>query len=520
MNTAFLLEQTAQQTPYAPAIYSGTELFVNYLELINRAKSIAYSLKQRGLKPGNHVAVCSVNCPEYLEILYGIWAAGMVAVPINAKLHPQEISYILRNSESKVFYVSKEIADLFHQSNLIDENSIWFIEINSETYEKDLGSPLNEIEHRSPSDLAWIFYTSGTTGKPKGVMLTHNNILSMTYAYFSNVDTIESTNSSVYAAPMSHGAGFYSIPHVLKGAKHVIPKSGGFEPFELADLAISHKEVSMFAAPTMIKRLIHYLKSSSSQADIAQAFKTIVYGGGPMYTSDLQDALTIMGNRFVQIYGQGESPMTITSLSKEIIAHSAHPNWNKRIASVGQAQSIVEVRIADESGNVLPMGSVGEVIVRGPTVMSGYWNNPDATNETIQNGWLFTGDMGSLDDEGFLTLKDRSKDLIISGGSNIYPREVEEVLLQHPEISEVSVIGVPDLEWGEIVLAFVVQHPNASMPINLLESQLDELCLRQIARFKRPKKYILLDALPKNNYGKILKTELRLLAREMSENGL
>jgi long-chain acyl-CoA synthetase len=212
-----------------------------------------------------------------------------------------------------------------------------------------------------------------------------------------------------------------------------------------------------------------------------------------------------MGPRFVQIYGQGETPMVGTALSRAHLTDTAHPRHAARIASVGVAQTPVQVRVGDSAGQDLPAGEVGEVLVRGDTVMAGYWRNPGATAAAVRDGWLWTGDMGTLDADGFLTLKDRSKDLIISGGSNIYPREVEEVLLTAPGVAEVAVVGAPDPEWGEVVVAFVVPQKGTALEA----AALDAHCLAQIARFKRPKRYEIVDGLPKNNYGKVLKTELR-----------
>jgi len=224
-----------------------------------------------------------------------------------------------------------------------------------------------------------------------------------------------------------------------------------------------------------------------------------------MYADDLRNALAVMGNRFAQIYGQGESPMTITALSRAQLADRDHPRWAERMVSVGVAQSLVEVRVVDAMGQPVPTGETGEVVVRGDTVMPGYWNNPTATAQTLQGGWLYTGDMGALDADGFLTLKDRSKDVIISGGSNIYPREVEEVLLTAPGVAEVAVVGAPDPAWGEVVVAFVVLQSGTATTTETL----DQHCLAQMARFKRPKHYRVVQALPKNNYGKVLKTALR-----------
>jgi long-chain acyl-CoA synthetase len=245
--------------------------------------------------------------------------------------------------------------------------------------------------------------------------------------------------------------------------------------------------------------------TGETPASCATAFKTIVYGGAPMYAADIQRAMRVMGARFVQIYGQGESPMVGTVLSRSHLMDSQHPQYAARIASVGVAQTPVQIRVTDAEGHDLALGDVGEVLIRGDSVMAGYWRNPEATAAALREGWLWTGDMGSLDANGFLTLKDRSKDLIISGGSNIYPREVEEALLLHPDVAEAAVVGEHDAEWGETVVAFVV--PRAGAVLDALA--LDALCLAQIARFKRPKRYEIVDVLPKNNYGKVLKTELR-----------
>jgi long-chain acyl-CoA synthetase len=360
----------------------------------------------------------------------------------------------------------------------------------------------------APDDLAWLFYTSGTTGRPKGVMITHRNLLAMTLCYFADVDPIAHGDAIVHAAPMSHGSGIYGPPHVAAAALQVIPESGGFDPPEVFALARAWRSVAMFAAPTMVKRLVDHARAALPVLD---GLKTVVYGGGPMYLADIQDAIAVMGQRFVQIYGQGESPMTITALSRHHHADAGHPRHAQRLASVGVAQSCVEVRVADAQDRPLAPDEPGEVLVRGDAVMKGYWRNPEATAATLRGGWLHTGDVGALDPDGFLTLIDRSKDLIISGGSNIYPREVEEVLLRHPGVHEVSVVGRPHPEWGEEVVAFVVRRAGTDAP----EEELEALCLSNIARFKRPKAYRFVASLPKNNYGKVLKTELRAaLARE------
>jgi long-chain acyl-CoA synthetase len=231
-----------------------------------------------------------------------------------------------------------------------------------------------------------------------------------------------------------------------------------------------------------------------------------------MYLEDIKHALDVAGERFVQIYGQGECPMAITALGRAHIADRSHPRWEARMASVGVPQSASEVMVADESDRPLPTGEIGEVLVRGDVVMQGYWANAEASTQALRNGWLHTGDVGSLDADGFLTLRDRSKDLIISGGSNVYPREVEEVLLRHAAVAEVSVVGRRHADWGEEIVAFVTFKPG----VRASEAELDALCLQHIARFKRPRAYRFVDSLPKNNYGKVLKTELRARLAEES----
>ncbi|MFV9506092.1 MAG: AMP-binding protein [Oscillochloridaceae bacterium umkhey_bin13] len=315
------------------------------------------------------------------------------------------------------------------------------------------------------------------------------------------MDQIAPGDCTLYASPISHGAGMYNFAHVLRAARQIVPTSGGFDPAEILSLSRTHPGMALFAAPTMVRRLVEYVQAA--QPELA-GLKTIVYGGGPMYLADIREALAVLGDRLVQIYGQGESPMTITVLSRQHLQDASQPRHNERIASVGVAQAAVEVRITGSDGQPLPAEALDEIEVRGDTVMLGYWRNPAATAATLVGGWLRTGDVGSLDDDGFLTLRDRSKDVIISGGSNIYPREVEEVLLRHPAVREVAVIGKPDPEWGEAVIAFVTCHTGMSVA----PAELDALCLAQIARFKRPRAYRFVDDLPKNNYGKVLKTVL------------
>lgn len=509
MNVAQWLMASARLHPQAPALLSGTAVEADYATFARRAAAIGAGLvRDYGIQPGDRVALFASNCTQYLECLYAVWWIGAVVIPINAKLHGREAAWICDNAGARLAIVDDDSHDTLVAVKEDLPTTMQMLSVDSETYrELQHGEPASMVPlAREDSDLAWLFYTSGTTGRPKGVMLSHGNLVAMSMCYLADVDQVHQRDAILYAAPISHGAGLYNFIHVRMAARHVVPESQGFEPDEVLDLGCALGDVAMFAAPTMVRRLVDAAKA---RGENGEGIRTIVYGGGPMYTADIRDAISVMGQRFVQIYGQGESPMTITSLPRAFHADVDHPRYLERLASVGPAQSVMQVRITAADGQPLPMGETGEVEAKGPAVMLGYWKNDKANAETLKDGWLRTGDVGRLDEDGFLTLSDRSKDVIISGGTNIYPREVEEALLTHPAVREVSAIGAADPDWGEIVVACVVLKEGAAAD----DAALDAHCLANIARFKRPKRYIYLDALPKNNYGKVLKTELRAMLK-------
>lgn len=493
MNIATWLATNAKVHADRAALAQGASIVATYHGFAVSAARYAALYARLGCRPGDRVAIFAKNHIEYLPALFGAWWGGFAAVPINVKLHGAEACYILEHADVSVLVASDDALGVLagHVPAGVRETIV----LGTGAAAREDPAALCD---RAPTDLAWLFYTSGTTGKPKGAMLTHRNLASMTFGYLAVVDPTEPGDALLHAAPLSHGSGLYAVPSVARAAVQVVPASGSFDPDEIFHLAAHHRRLSMFAAPTMIKRLVDH-----PHAVDPTAWRTIVWGGAPMYVEDALKALDRFGPCLAQIYGQGETPMTGTVLPKAIIADRSHPRFRERLGSAGHVNPAVEVAVFDVEDHPLPPGEIGEVVVRGDAVMAGYWKNPEATAKALANGWLHTGDVGAFDADGFLTLKDRSKDLVISGGSNIYPREVEEVLLEHPAVREVSVIGRPDTEWGEIVVAYVVGSAS--------ESQLDELCLSRIARFKRPKAYVFVEALPKNAYGKVLKTELRAL---------
>ena len=495
------LFRTARRVPRAIAVIERDRLELNYEQLAGRVMRLAGGLARLGVQRGGRVALVAQNCSAYIELLYACWTLGAAAIPVNARLHPKEVAFILDDAASQVCFITNEV-DTVAVDSARAAGSTRFIDVDGSEYSALLhGAPLADRASATALDPAWLFYTSGTTGRPKGVVLTHGNLMAMTLNYLADVDHAAVGEHLLHAAPMSHGSGLYTVPNVAVGATQLIPASRGFDVDEIRHVLAWTPNVKFFAAPTMVMRLVDAYDDDREPVNL----KSIIYGGGPMYVADSLRALDCFGPRLVQIYGQGEAPMTITVLPADDHYDDHDGRRLERLGSVGRAQTGVELAVLDARDRPVPAGEIGEVCVRGDIVMAGYLGNPQATAATLANGWLHTGDLGRLDERGYLTLVDRSKDLIISGGSNIYPREVEEVLLLHPAIREVAVIGVPDADWGESVLAAVVKK-EGHIPD---EKELDLFCLEHIARFKRPKRYVFVDELPKNATGKVLKRELR-----------
>lgn len=488
MNLFAMLDQAASRHPDRGALYHGTRRLCTWIELRDRVLRLAASIRQQH-GAGVRIAIATHNRPEIVELMFAIWAAECVVVPINYKLHPREMAEILDDAGAARVFASSAIG-----GELAPIVATQMETFESEDYSRRLAVVPSLPPRTDPSALAWLFYTSGTTGRSKGAMLSHRNLTAMTVAHLADIDAPDEGCSLLHAAPMSHGSGLYVLPYVLRAARQVVPESGAFDPDEFLDLCEHHPGGSAFLAPTMVQRLVDTGRACPAN------LRTIVYGGGPMYVESLRKAIAAFGPIFAQIYGQGESPMTITGLRR-----ADHESGDDAtLGSVGYARSGMDVAVLRADDGPAPVGEIGEIVCRGDAVMSGYWRNPDATRATLNEGWLYTGDMGSFDARGFLTLRDRSKDVVISGGSNIYPREVEEVLLEHPAVAEACVVGTPDPEWGEVVVAFVVGTGDSVDP-----AALDAHLLRRIARFKRPKRYEFVGELPKNSYGKVLKRELR-----------
>ncbi|HEY1277686.1 MAG TPA: AMP-binding protein [Thermoleophilaceae bacterium] len=493
-NLAGLLDGPSRWGADRAAVLVGDRPHRTWGGLASAVARRAGGLRDRhGIRPGDAVALYAANHPAYLEALFSIWHAGAVAVPVSSRLHPREAAGIVAAAGARLCFTGADEAVSEAAVALGGDDDEGLLE----------SEPIAPVA-REATDDAWIFFTSGTTGSPKGARLSHANLLAMAAAYTADVAEVAPRDALVHVAALSHASGLFSLPFVARGAAQVLPPSGGFAATELLDLVATGERSTFFVPPTLLRRLT----AQARAAPVArERFGTIIVGAAPVPPADLRDAVAAFGPCVWNGYGQGESPCTITAHGKADIGAAVAAGDEHALRSVGVARAGMRVRVSDADDRELPPGEVGEVLVDGPTVMSGYLDMPEATAAALRGGWLHTGDLGSFDERGRLTLVDRAKDVIISGGENVYPREVEDVLELDPAVAEAAVVGVPDPEWGERVVAFVVLAGDAVLD----EQALDGRCLDAIARHKRPREYHAVAELPRNSAGKVLKPKLREL---------
>jgi long-chain acyl-CoA synthetase len=486
VNVASLLDSAATRHPSTQAWVHGSD-GSSYADSRARTTQLAGGLSGL-LKPGSRVIMAMANGPEFFEALWAVLWAGMIAVPVNRHLHALEIGYVAAHSDASIIIYDQYTRAVVEKCEAGD---VLTVEAGAAEWRSLAASRPGGVAEVRPDDPAWLFYTSGTTGRPKGATLTHRNLLAMTLNYYADVDPVGPGTVYLHAAPLSHGSGLYLLPSVGHGATNVIADGAGFDPGHFLALATRHGVThAAFLAPTMLRRLTD---AALQEGWSSTTLRHVMVGGAALYEQDLADAVEAFGPIIGQMYGQGESPMTIAVMPPSLLTarDAEKSNWR----SCGRPFTGVEVRT----------GPDGQILVRGDVVMSGYWNDPGATAATLTDGWLATGDIGHFDERGFLYLTDRSKDVIISGGSNIYPREVEEALLLHPAVREAVVVGVPDPVWGESVCAYVVRSPGAPADENTLITH----CQGLIASFKKPRRIVFVDELPKSANGKVLRRMLR-----------
>jgi len=509
MNVGQFLTKAARSFPTNQAIVHGNQGW-SYAEFDRRTSQLCHALRGLGLERGDNLAVLMTNCSPMLETMFAGFRLGCGVVPINFRLHPNEFAYIIDHSESRVVVTSSEFNEPLQSvgdqmprvEHVITTGGATGEVLDYETIleNQPVDCPDADVD---PDDVAWLFYTSGTTGRPKGAMLTHRNLVAMSMGFFADMCPDRGhREATLHAAPLSHGSGLYALPNVAQAATHVIPSVTSFDPVHIFECIQQHRITNIFVAPTMLKRLVDH--PDIGRFDLG-SLKSVIYGGAPMLVEDLLRALERLGPCLVQLYGQGESPMTITYLPHRDHVSDGDEAQHRRLGSAGIARTDVEVEIVDDDDRRLGTGEVGEIVTRSELVMKGYWRDPDASKHSLRGGWLHTGDVGCLDEDGYLFLMDRSHDMIISGGENIYPREIEEVLVRHPAVREVAVIGIPDEEWGEAVKAVVSTVDGGEVTAE----ELIEFCRDHIASYKKPRSVDFVDELPRNNYGKIVKRELR-----------
>ena len=507
MNSFSFLAKAARQRGDAPALIHGEEI-VSYTDFHARALAIGGNLHRLGCKPGDRVAFCLANSPRILEVIYGCFAGGLVVVPINARLHPREMAYIVANSGAKVLIHGHEYADGIAEH--LDAFSGLATRLCLDPAPATLpyatlldpAHALTGAVEAEATDPCWLFYTSGTTGRPKGAIWNHRMVRCVVMNYLADLHNIQPGEVVLHAAPMSHGSGIVALPAIARGATQIVLEPASFEPSALFATIERHKVGHIaFLAPTQIIKMLDEFEPG--RFDLS-TLKAVTYGGAPIHVVHLRRAIVAFGPVFVQLFGQGEAPITITGMTAERHQELLDAN-DPRIGSAGQVRTDVEAHCVDEEDNPLPPGEAGEVVVRGEAVMPGYWNNPEASADALRGGWLHTGDIGMFDDAGYLFLLDRAKDMIISGGNNVYPREVEEIIVQHPAVADVCVVGIPDPYWGEAVHAVIVAEPGSDVSAQEIITH----CGRHLAGYKKPKAVDFVDALPVSGYGKVLRREVR-----------
>lgn len=501
MNAGYLLTRSAYYFPDRIAfVIEGIP--ITYRELNRRVNRIANGLLSLDLKKGDRVGLLFHNSLAYLECYLALYKTGLVWVRLNARLHPLELRAMIEDSGAKVLIHGKEFEETVEK---IDPKLPWIIsEKNGPGIDYDSflekGSPEEPNVNVTLDDLSDLWYTSGTTGAPKGIMITHRNILTCSMLLLCDVYDITHEDKLLTVGALSHAGSVRVLPFIIRGATNYLHSH--YDPEKIFREVESSRITDLSTVPTMLIGLMDH--PQRSRYDL-RSLKRITYAGAPMPVERIKEAIGIFGPILDQSYGQAESIITITHLPRHEHILNDDPVRQKRLSSAGREYPGVQVRIVDDEDHPLGPGEVGEVVTRSDLVMKGYWNKPDKTEEALRGGWLHTGDIGFMDEEGYLYLVDRKHDKIITGGLNVYPREVEEVLSRHPSISQVAVFGVSDPFWGEAITAAVVLREGAKVG----EEELIEFSRKHLSSYKRPKKIYFLDDLPKNLYGKVLRKELK-----------
>ncbi|WP_199090314.1 acyl-CoA synthetase [Bosea sp. ASV33] len=515
MNLAHIATQNARRLARHPAFIWG-EKTLDWAEIDVQVSALAAGLKARGIGKGDRLLVHSKNCDAMFVSMFATFRLGAVWVPTNFRLLPDEVAYLATASGAKGFLCHGDFPE--HAAAVaaaspapeftwrIGEGAFGEDEVGA-VIARHRGEKVENVavQHDDP---CWFFFTSGTTGRSKAAVLTHGQMgFVITNHLCDLVPGSTEKDASLVVAPLSHGAGVHQLMISARGATSILLPTERFDIDEAYRLIAKHRISNIFTVPTILKMLVEH--PAVDQHDHS-SLRHIIYAGAPMYREDQKAALKKLGKVIVQYFGLGEVTGNITVLPPAL--HEAEDGPNARVGTCGFERTGMQVQIQDEAGREVEPGVQGEICVIGPAVFAGYYDNPEANAKSFRNGWFRTGDLGHMDEQGFVYITGRASDMYISGGSNIYPREIEEKILTHPAIAEVAVLGVPDPIWGEIGIAVCVNRPGQ----HATEGEIADFLSPKIARYKMPKRFLFWDALPKSGYGKVPK---RLVKDELEKRG-
>lgn len=514
-NLASLLLQTARRMPDRPGLVWRDRTWT-WTEIAARVQAAAAALQARGIRSGDRVLVHARNSHALFESCWACWMIGAVWVPTNFRLSPPEAAFLAANAGCRAHVVDAGFPE--HRVAARAENEACVLEVSigeapgiawEDLVTAGSAAPLLETAAVDRDHPAWLFYTSGTTGRPKGGTLTHGQLAFVVVNHIADLmPGLSERDASLVVAPLSHGAGIHAMAQVARGAVSVLLPGERLDVPEAWRLVERHRVSNMFTVPTILNALC---RDASVDAHDHASLRHVIYAGAPMYREDQKHALRKLGPCLVQYFGLGEVTGNITVLPPEW--HSLEDDPAFPIGSCGYPRTGIEVAILDAGLRRLPAGETGEICVRGPAVMAGYFGNPEADAKAFAGGWFHTGDLGHLDARGFLFITGRQSDMYISGGSNVYPREIEEVLLTHPGVAEACVVGVPDAKWGETGVAVLVPAEGSSIEPAAVMAHLEG----RLGRYKWPSRIVVWDALPRSGYGKVPKAEVRRLLVERGE---
>lgn len=501
MNLAHSLRQAARRHAVETAFVWGERTWT-WAELDARVDALASALAALGVAKGDRVLVQSRNGNPIVESLYACFRLGAVWVPTNFRQTPDEVAWLARSSGARVMLCSAEFAD--HATACAIPDTILIGDEGPDGYEAVLAAALGtQVQEASvvANDPCWFFYTSGTTGRPKAAVLTHGQMAFVIANHLCDLmPGLSEQDASLVVAPLSHGAGVHLLTQVARAAKTILPAGDRFDPEEVWRLVECWGVTNMFTVPTILKLLVEH---PSVHDHDHTSLRHVIYAGAPMYREDQKRALATLGPVLVQYFGLGEVTGAITVLRPQ--DHEAEDTAGLKLATCGRERTGMQISIQNAVGAAVSPGETGEICVCGPAVFAGYHDNPEANAAAFRDGWFRTGDLGHLDAEGDLFITGRASDMYISGGSNVYPREIEEKILAHPAVTEVAIVGIPDPIWGEVgVAACVLQGDHA-----LTQDDLIDWLRPRVAPYKLPRQIVFWAELPKSGYGKVTKQAVR-----------